>query len=208
MDLTKSVTHLIARIPQGQKYQFAREWGVKIVSVKWFNDSLERGMILEEDLYDPRKPDDEQGVGAWNRSLAATTGKRSKPAEPTLRRPRKLRRTASTKLSGQAEGLWTDIVGRNSESVGPSENERDRGTSGFEDPSAPEQPVQAPKSFASETTAAETRDPITQEAAQDVSQVGPDRTTNAGIFSGCRFFALGFSTKKVCTDKPGNSLST
>lgn len=204
----KDVTHLIAQNPQGKKYQFALDWGIKVVSIKWFNESLERGMVLEEDLYNPLNPDDQQGIGAWNRSLPEATKKRSKAAEPTLRRPPKLRRTASTKLSGQAEGLWTDIVGRSSEPAGPSENEKDRESISIEPHVAPEQPVQAPKSFASETTAFETRDPVTQETTQDFSQDVPNRAKKPGILSSCRFFMYGFSGKKVCTDEPANVPST
>lgn len=154
-------------------------------------------MILEEDLYNPLNPDGEQGIGAWNRPLPEATKKRSKAAEPALRRPRKLRRTASTKLSGQAEGLWSDIVGKNSEPAGPSANEKNMGSFSMEPPAAPEQPVQAPKSLASETTAFETRDPVTQETTQDFSQDGPNPARNSGIFSSCRFFICGFSEKKV-----------
>ena len=64
-NLTKSVTHLIAARTFGAKYDRARQWGIKIVSRKWFDDSIERGMVLEESLYDPILPLEEQGKGAW-----------------------------------------------------------------------------------------------------------------------------------------------
>lgn len=195
------MTHLIAKNAQGQKYQFALEWGIKTIGLKWFNDSLERGMVLEEGLYNPSKPEIEQGIGAWNRSSTGVSGKRSKASDPVSRRPRKLRRTASTKLSGQTEGIWTDIVGRNVEPADPSDHEKkDQKSSGFEAPVALERPVQALKSFASETASRETGDSVTQETAQDISQAGPDHATNQGILFGCRFFIHGFTAKQVCYD--------
>lgn len=205
--LTKSVTHLIAPNAEGRKYQFALEWGIKVVSLKWFNESLERGMVLEEGLYNPREPDDEQGVGAWNRSLSEITRKRSKAPEPIARRPRKLRRTASTKLIGQAEGIWTDIVGRNFEPVDPPEREKYDEFASIQLPPPPEKPIQDLKAFASETNSVETKDPVTQDTSQDISQAAPERTRNSGIWSGCRFFIHGFSAKQVCTDKPANLIS-
>lgn len=113
-DLTKSVTHLIAYTAEGKKYQYAQQWGIKIVSLKWFKDSLERGMVLDEEDYNPTVPVAEQGLKAWNREakLKVQSLKRGReeedvPVEP----PRKLRRSASARIGSQTESLWEDIVG-------------------------------------------------------------------------------------------------
>ena len=63
-DLTKSVSHLIAAIPEGSKYDFARNTGINIVTFEWLYDSLERGMALDESFYDPELPREKIGVGA------------------------------------------------------------------------------------------------------------------------------------------------
>jgi len=62
--LTKSVSHLVAAIPSGDKYDFARSTGISIVTVEWLHDSLERGMALDESFYDPELPREKIGVGA------------------------------------------------------------------------------------------------------------------------------------------------
>ena len=80
-DLTKNVTHLIANVPEGKKYQYAEQWHVRVVSPRWIEDCLERGMVLEESLYHPTTPIEEQGKGAWNREAKAQVlGKR--PRDP------------------------------------------------------------------------------------------------------------------------------
>ena len=111
-DLTKSVTHLIAMAPEGKKYEYAAQWNLKIVSLRWYKDCLERGMILNEDVYHPTVLADEQGKGAWNRTASARLqlGKRSRDDPPLQEAPRKLRRTASAKLGSQTEDMWGDIM--------------------------------------------------------------------------------------------------
>ena len=47
-NLTRDVTDLIAKEPSGAKYNYACQWGIKPVSGEWVEQSLERGMILEE----------------------------------------------------------------------------------------------------------------------------------------------------------------
>ncbi|KAI4652375.1 hypothetical protein J4E93_002577 [Alternaria ventricosa] len=103
-DLTKSVTHLIAAAPSGKKYEHALNWRMKIVSLEWLEQSLERGMVLDEALYNPTMPVEERGQGAWDRKMPASPaiGKRTRDAEPSQAlNPfrRKLRRSASTKTS-------------------------------------------------------------------------------------------------------------
>lgn len=116
-DLTKSVTHLIAATPGGKKYEYARNWDIKIVSLEWFQDSIERGMVLEEKCYDPIRPKEEQGKEAWNRAAISNIalGKRGRALDratpATDANPkRKLRRTASAMLGSQNESIWADIT--------------------------------------------------------------------------------------------------
>lgn len=112
-DLTKNVTHLIANAPEGKKYQYAEQWQVRVVSLRWFKDCLDRGMVLEESLYHPTLAFEEQGKGAWDRDAKAKvqTGKRMRDEMPPQEAPRKLRRTASSKLGSQSDSLWGDIMG-------------------------------------------------------------------------------------------------
>ncbi|KAJ4400878.1 protein kinase activating protein dpb11 [Didymella pomorum] len=114
-DLTKSVTHLIAANPNGKKYEHALNWRMKIVSLEWFEQSLERGMVLEEALYNPTLPAEERGKDAWVRieHPSPALGKRTRDAEqpqPLNPNRRKLRRAASTKLGIQGDALWAEII--------------------------------------------------------------------------------------------------
>jgi hypothetical protein len=116
-DLTKSVTHLIAATPSGKKYEHALNWRMKIVSIEWLKQSLNRGMVLDEVLYNPTMPLEERGKGAWERILptpaSPALGKRTRDAGPSQAlNPfrRKLRRSASTKMGSQSEALWAGIT--------------------------------------------------------------------------------------------------
>jgi DNA replication regulator DPB11 len=111
-DLTKHVTHLVAAKPEGKKYQYALQWQKKIVTLNWLQDSIERKMQLDEAKYHPSIHPNQQGVGAWNKEAkyANQLGKRSRPQDLVAAEPsRKLRRTASAKLSSQNDGIWADI---------------------------------------------------------------------------------------------------
>ena len=112
-NLTKDMTHLIAKEPSGAKYNFAAQWGIKTVSVEWLEQSLERGMILEESLYHLLLPPSERGQNAWIRKSFSTTslGKRARDDEIVPPNARKLRRTASARLSTHNDGLWGEING-------------------------------------------------------------------------------------------------
>ncbi|RMZ77732.1 hypothetical protein DV738_g4276, partial [Chaetothyriales sp. CBS 135597] len=109
-DLTKDITHLIAVRAEGKKYEYATHWQIKVVGLKWYKDTLSRGMQLDESLYHPAKPIDEQGVGAWNHrpELKQHLGKRQRPETAAI--PRKLRRTASSRLGSQTDKLWSNIA--------------------------------------------------------------------------------------------------
>lgn len=110
-NLTKDITHLIAKEPSGAKYNYAGQWGIKTVSDEWLQQSLERGMILDESLYHLMLPATERGRNAWIRKSASTTslGKRTRGDEVTSQNSRKLRRTASAKLSSHNDGIWGEI---------------------------------------------------------------------------------------------------
>ncbi|GES63871.1 subunit of DNA polymerase II [Aspergillus terreus] len=189
-DLTKSVTHLIARSPEGQKYKFATQWNIKIVTMKWFTDSLERGMTLEETLYDLHLPEDQQGVGAWNRSLPPVKQKPVENASSSNPRPRKLRRIASAKLGDQNEGIWGDIVG------GGFDNPDFRRSTGSQ-PRSDSQPlrrnasiIQEVKSFASESTFLEPQASRPQSAE-------PTMNSSDGFLKETYFYIHGFSSKQI-----------
>ncbi|RDW94655.1 hypothetical protein BP5796_00418 [Coleophoma crateriformis] len=114
-DLSKDITHLITYRTEGAKYNAAKKWGLRIVAVEWLRDSLQRGMILDEIHYDPHKDPQDRGINAWNRHAPRRIllGKRVREESSTAidEGRKKLRRTASTKLSSQHEGIWGDIVG-------------------------------------------------------------------------------------------------
>ncbi|KAJ5558787.1 hypothetical protein N7535_009332 [Penicillium sp. DV-2018c] len=193
-DLTKTVTHLIARTSEGEKYKFASQWNINVVSVKWFTDSIERGMILDEQKYHPLIPAEQQGVGAWNRSLpsprrssqresAFTKENAGNSANP---RPRKLRRIASMKLVDQNESIWGDIVGTGF--ANNPTNELNKDASGRR-PEGPRPAIQAYQSFASETTFSEN----TQN--QVVPPAAPSKDN--GFLHMTYFFIHGFSSKQA-----------
>ncbi len=115
-DLTRKCSHLIVSAPEGKKFTAAKTWGVNTVTVAWLYQSIQRGMILEESKFDPLLPAEEQGQGAWVKRdpRRASLGKRSRSSGSTGAEEgvRKLRKTASMKLSSQRNNLWGDILGR------------------------------------------------------------------------------------------------
>ncbi|KAJ5527425.1 hypothetical protein N7513_011584 [Penicillium frequentans] len=190
-DLTKSVTHLISRTADGEKYKFATQWGIRVVSEKWFYDCIERGMILDEEKYHPLVPPEEQGIGAWNRpsltSQSDSRKERSAPHEGAAdKRPRKkLRRTASTKLIGQNENIWGDIIGAgfmNNETTESANNEDEEA-----DSPPPRHTIQAAKSFASESVFSQAMAP----------EEAPKPQVPEGFLGGSYFYLEGFSSKQM-----------
>jgi DNA replication regulator DPB11 len=88
---------------------------MKIVSLEWLQQSLERGMVLDEALYNPTLPIEERGREAWVRleNPSPALGKRARDVEqpqPLNSNRRKLRRAASTKLGFQGDALWAEIT--------------------------------------------------------------------------------------------------
>ena len=112
-NLTRDVTHLIAKEPLGAKYNYAGQWGIRVVAVEWLEQCLERGMILDESTFQLSVPPEQRGRGAWIRRSDSniSLGKRKREDEIMPQNTRKLRRTASTRLSSQNVGLWSELVG-------------------------------------------------------------------------------------------------
>lgn len=204
-NLTKEVTHLIAKVPSGPKYTYAGDWGIKIVSIEWLNQSLERGMILEENLFHLLLPASERGRNAWIRKTSTTSplGKRARDdTGPVL--SRKLRRTASAKLNSQTNGLWTDIVAAGTESQGGKANEWDdeqrsnASHDGFKKPGTAQTPTAEPSVVKVGTQLWEQGD----KGGKTILGL-TRRSHDAGIFQGKRFYVYGFKQKQV-----NNSLFT
>jgi DNA replication regulator DPB11 len=88
---------------------------MKVVSLEWFEQSLERGMVLDEECYHPTLPIEDRGRDAWDRRAFSppASNKRPRDAEPSQAlNPfrRKLRRSASTRMGSQSEALWAGIT--------------------------------------------------------------------------------------------------
>lgn len=189
-DLTKAVTHLIAKTAEGKKYQYAQQWQITTVSLKWLKDSLDRGLILDESLYHPTMSEDEQGKGAWNRKVADEShlGKRFREPDATTSAPRKLRRTASARLGSQSDAMWGDIVGGESSNTETEERNQLRHTKSMSDPSLM---AQQSRSFATDTTTAHREHLVTED--QDPSAI----IKKHGLMDDCVFMVAGFNEKQV-----------
>ncbi|KAH8672514.1 BRCT domain-containing protein [Tricladium varicosporioides] len=180
-DLTKHITHLISFRTEGAKYKAAKSWGLRIVSIEWLRDSLERGMILDEKLYDPILPVEKRGENSWDRTKPRTSlGKRQREESGAGEASRrKLRRTASAKLNSQSEKIWGDIVG------GGNVTEVTR--SGVWD--SHEEPTQP-------NTMSDPKKPRQESRVNIRKPLEEIRARPQGIFSGCRFHFYGFPPKK------------
>ena len=178
------MTHLIARTPSGHKFNYARLWAIKVVSIEWFEQSLERGMILDESLYDPVLPVQERGRNAWARKTTSTgsLGKRARENEAVPNRTRKLRRTASAKLSTHHDGIWTDIVGGGAQP--------ERRTSVESDKSDPNSRVDS-EGLSGPQIGAKRDD------CSKINSIIGNRTGNQGLFEGKKFYVHGFEPRKA-----------
>ncbi|KAM3423198.1 hypothetical protein BST61_g648 [Cercospora zeina] len=113
-DLTKQVTHLIAAKPEGAKYMHAKQWGITVVSLKWYEDSLVRGMAVDESYYACEIPLEEQGIGAFRTvSKRTSLGKREREAGEGTNanddKRKRLRKSASMRLGEQSQSLWQSM---------------------------------------------------------------------------------------------------
>jgi DNA replication regulator DPB11 len=191
-DLTKHVTHLIAFKAEGKKYQYAMQWRKHIVTLQWFQDSLQRGMQLDETKYHPTIAPEDQGKGAWNKEAkyANQLGKRSRPQEPVVEPSRKLRRAASAKFSSQNEELWADINSK------PTNAQQER------EPLRPSKsmPVIRPPTVNSASNGEFVNPPDQMAASFGYENPSrPHRTSELshGFFDGCYFVLDGFDTRKI-----------
>lgn len=165
------------------------------MTIKWFSDSIERGMVLEETLYHPLLPPEQQGAGAWNKSVPVVKEKPSgtDSSNPSNPRPRKLRRMASAKLEHQNEGIWGDIVGSGFENPDPKGSDGNQARKNAPVPKKAAPVLQEAKSFASATPSVEPQSQRPREQVSDASANGLE-----GFLHGCFFFISGFSSKQVC----------
>lgn len=198
-NLTREVTHLIAKVPSGPKYTYAREWAIKTVSVEWLEQSIERGMILEENLFHLLLPASERGRNAWIRKSSPTSplGKRARDDIGPVQ-SRKLRRTASAKLNSQTHGLWSDIVAAGTEIQGVKSNEWDDEQKLNESDSVTVKSGTALSSDAAPSimrvgTQHGEKGDMEKKAILDLSRTWQDE----GIFRGKIFFIHGFTEKQV-----------
>ncbi|KAI0127751.1 BRCT domain-containing protein [Xylariales sp. AK1849] len=184
-DLSRRVTHLIVCKPEGKKYQAAKNWNIRTVSLEWLTDSVSRGMILEETCYDPILPKDQRGKGAVMKKemKRVTLGKRLRDAEDGASAPpeegrRKLRKTASLRINGQGNNLWGDVFRQSSANLSRP---------GLEQKSASLSHI-AP---VAESLVSANAEPSLPHPSEDQSQV------DGGIFSKCRFFVYGFPQQRT-----------
>ena len=199
-DLNKEVTHLIAHKPTGQKYVYAKSWGIHIISIEWLQQSLERGMILDEQLYDPLMEPTERGRDAWVRRTAsiASLAKRARDDEVAPAPARKLRRTASARFSSQNQDIWTDIVGGGFGQEGSKRNEWDDQQDSLStvkpdsDDRTPPEPVSLESDKASRATRPDSEGGLQLSRSTETETLKPQ-----GLFYGKRFYLHGFDAKKV-----------
>ncbi|MCJ1377058.1 hypothetical protein MMC17_000148 [Xylographa soralifera] len=201
-DLTKEVSHLIAYKPAGNKYNFAKAWGIRVVSIEWLQQSLERGMILEENLFDPQLTPAERGRDAWVRRAVSTSSLTKRPRDEGLAPApaRKLRRTASARLSSDNDGIWSDIAGSISSVTGRKKGEweecqgervtRAQTNDGEQHHSEPSLPGADNVDSALDQQSKVVPNPTTESVSR---KCPPAR----GLFSGKRFHLHGFDVQKT-----------
>ncbi|CAH0004086.1 unnamed protein product [Clonostachys byssicola] len=175
--LSVQSSHLVVKKPKGKKFVAAQTWGVKIVTLEWVTQSIGRGMILDEDKFDPMLPPEQQGVGAIaiKHPPRQALGKRpSVGANGVDEGARKLRRIASMKLNNQRDKLWGDILagGPSPDSLEPREGQ----------PEAQPQKAESKKPEQPEQPSVPEKVPV------------PEKE---GIFSRCVFFIHGFREQRV-----------
>ncbi|KAI0541826.1 hypothetical protein GGR58DRAFT_455075 [Xylaria digitata] len=182
-DLSRRVTHLIVSKPEGKKYSAARRWDIRCISIEWLHDSVERGMILNEECYDPTLPSEERGNGAWSRGALRriSLGKRAREGSDISAEGgrRKLRKSASMRMNSQSNNLWGDILNQSAGDLSRADNaQRESNT------------PTAPATTDSATTATETSRTVGQPVMRPSDSSWP--ALRKGVFSGCRFFVHGF----------------
>ena len=193
-NLTKDITHLIAKEPSGNKYTYAGQLGIKTVSIEWMQHSLERGMILDEASYSLLLPPSERGRNAWLRRATSTISLGKRPREGGLTRTnsRKLRRTASARLSIENSGMWSNIVG---ESV----KQEDAPLNKWQDREEKPSPNKVKDNTAATLqTSGEQRFQNRRDSAAEIVTAQHSVVRKGGIFQGKAFILHNFNEKKVC----------
>lgn len=198
-NLTKDVTHLIAKEPSGAKYNYASQWGTKTVSVEWLEQSLERGMILEESLYNLQLPPSERGRNAWiRRSLSTTSlGKRARDDEIIPPNARKLRRTASARLSSHNDGLWSEINGGEVKVENIKADAWDEPRKEVVDHRQSPDAAQSKMAISAQISAGHHLSKRSQSKAK-LSSILCKAPQQEGLFRAKTFLLRGFDEKKVC----------
>ena len=178
------------------------DWNIKIVAVQWLEQSIERGMILDETLFNLSLPPQERGRDAWIRRVPSTSslGKRSFDNESVPNGPRKLRRIASARLNSQNLGLWTNIVNMDMKTDEQNQdqwsNPRAVHKSGVDD-----QPLSKLRSVGTSTESSEVRTKLSTTAIAPgippPPAPGADSMQKRGVFAGKRLCLHGFNEKKV-----------
>lgn len=177
-NLDRTATHLIIREPTGKKYLAATKWQQQIVVPQWVDDSIKRGMILDESCYNPHLPHENIGKGAWvkRENHRKSLGKRLREAAEAQIESgrRKLRKTASMKLNSQRDNMWGDILGQqtstNQSGVSPQAEE-------------PTQPLPS--------------DSMLRQQVSVKDSLGETNEGSDGIFASCLFHISDFPRKHV-----------
>lgn len=197
-DLSRQVTHLIVYRPEGKKYLAARNWGLHVVRLNWVYDCVERGMILDEKLYDPLLPHDEVGEGAWNRKASAnrrvSLGKRQREAAAKQEQGRrKLRKTASMKLNSQRDNMWGEILGQPSVEQSASHHTEE-----------PTQPLPSDSALRSNASISRVSESVDMGRSRSPFVGGQNRGETT--FASCCLYAFGFPPQQ--TDVLVNTVSS
>lgn len=197
-DLSRHVTHLIVNKPEGKKYLAARNWGLHVVGLRWVYDCVERGMILDEKVYDPLLPEEDLGKGAWNKRASASRrislGKRQRDAATKQEQGRrKLRKTASLKLNSQRENMWGEILGQPSVDQ-PASNLADE----------PTQPLPSDSLLRSNASISRVSESI--DMGRSLPSFGRAENKGDTIFASCCLYAFGFPPRQ--TDVLVNTVSS
>jgi DNA replication regulator DPB11 len=168
---------------------------MKMVTWEWFEQSLQRGLALDETFYHPTMPVEERGKGAWERrkTTPSTVGKRVRDAgQPDMAHllRRKLRRSASSRLGSQSEALWAGITSGGSER---KQNEADDWT----ETSIVQQELGIAPALANKATETTVGDGVPRDSSTSRTR-GPFVDELDGIFAGSVVYPHGFDQSKVC----------
>jgi DNA replication regulator DPB11 len=161
--------------------------------MEWLDDSIERGMVLEESLYDPTLALEERGRNAWNRQALEiiTQGKRQreeKPTEVVSQNKRKIRRTVSVRLGSQQGNMWAEMT-----SASSAQGKHDEWQ-----PTEFNSVLGAIPTNIDSGSEAVTPDPTTKPPKTMISQAEPtDGSQARGVFHGNLVYVHGFTGPKL-----------